>query len=463
MFSGETYVRRREGLAERLGQGLVILPGHGESPINAPENCYRFRQDSTFLYYVGVDRPDLVAVLDVDEGTTTLFGDDLILADIVWTGEHPTVAEWAEASGIQHKRPLSALRNVLDTARNAGREVDYLPPYRAETVLLLAGELRRNPEEVGRGASTRLVRAVVDQRSRKEPEEIAEIEKAVEVSVAMHEAAMRMARPGVSEESIAAEASRIAEASGGRTAYPVIATVEGQILHNHAHVGTLGDGDLFLLDAGAETARGYAGDLTSTFPVSEDFSERQRDVYEIVLTAYRKSIAAIAPGVSNRDVHLVAARAIFEGMKELGIMRGDPEEALAEGAHALVFPHGIGHMLGLDVHDMESLGEDQVGYGDAERSDQFGLRSLRLARSLEPGFVITIEPGIYFIPRLIEEWKSQGRCGRFIDFGEIDRWRGFGGVRNEENFLVRNGGAHRLGPRKPQTPEEMRAVRDSGP
>jgi len=463
MFPGEVYIRRRRALVDRLGHGLVLLPGHRESPINAPDNCYPFRQDSTFLYYIGVDQPGLAALVDVDQDTTTLFGDDLTLDDVVWTGDRPTVAERAEAAGILRTRPWDALRETVAAAAGVGRDVAYLPPYRAETVLLLIDLLQRGPEEVRRGASAELIRVVVHQRSAKGSEEVAEIERAVEVSVAMHEAAMRMARPGALERGIAAEVSRIAEASGGRTAYPVIATVEGQTLHNHTHVHTLREGDLFLLDAGAETDCGYAGDLTSTFPVSRDFNERQRDVYEIVLTAYRRSIAAVAPGVSYRDVHFVAARAIFEGMVDLGIMRGDPEEALAAGAHALVFPHGVGHMLGLDVHDMESLGEDHVGYAEARRSTQFGLRSLRLARPLETGFVITIEPGIYFIPRLIAEWKARGRCARFIDYEAIERWGGFGGVRNEENFLVTDGGARRLGPRKPQTPEEMRVVRDTGP
>jgi Xaa-Pro aminopeptidase len=461
MFGRAVYEGRRRALAERLGRGLLLFPGNGESPMNYADNAYPFRQDSTFLYYFGLSQPELAAVLDAETGVATLFGDELTLDMIVWTGELPTIAARAEQAGVSATRPLGALSEVVGGARARGREIHYLPPYRSDTTLLLSELLGTQPREIAQGASVELIRAVVDQRAHKAEEEIAEIEQAVAVSVRMHEAGMRLARPGVTERAIAAEVERIAN-EAGRLSFPIIGTINGQTLHNHSFPGTLAEGRLYLLDAGAETVLGYAGDLTSTCPVSERFTGRQRTIYELMLSAYDAAVATLAPGVPNRAVHFAAARVIFEGMKDLGLMKGDTEAALAAGAHALVFPHGIGHMMGLDVHDMENLGEQYVGYGEGEaRSKQFGLKSLRLARPLEPGFVLTIEPGIYFIPQLIDAWRAKGHLAEFIDYDEVDRWRDFSGVRNEENWLITASGARRLGPRKPQTVEELAAVRAS--
>jgi Xaa-Pro aminopeptidase len=449
MFGRETYVQRRNVLSARFEGGLVLLPGHGESPRNYADNAYPFRQDSTFLYYFGLDQADLAGVLDLDTGRTILFGDELTVDHIVWMGELPTIAERAERAGVTDTRPLAELDAVVSRATSAGRPVRYLPPYRAATTLLLARLLDLAPAAVVDGASEDLIRAVVDQRSYKSEEEVAEIEVAVATSVAMHTAARDMVAPGVTERAIAAEVERIARAAGGQVSFPVIATINGQTLHNHAQHDTLAEGDLFLLDCGAESPRGYAGDLTSTFPVSGRFDERQKAVHDIVMRAYETAVATVAPGVPNRDVHFAAARVIFDSLKDLGIGRGDTEEALAAGAHAIVFPHGIGHMMGLDVHDMENLGEAYVGYAGEPRSTQFGLKSLRLARPLEPGFVLTIEPGIYFIPQLIDSWRARDHLARFIDYDELDRWRDFGGMRNEEDYLVTSTGARRLGPKKP--------------
>ncbi len=460
MFTRETWEQRRTQLITGLDGGIVLLPGNGESPINYADNCYRFRQDSTFLYYIGLDQPDLFAVIDVDADTTTLFGDELTVDMIVWTGPLPTIAERAARAGVTDTRPTSALRDVVQTARSAGRTVHFLPPYRADTANHIGQLVGSSRPATAQDASLPLIRAVIAQRSHKSAEEIAEIEKAVAVSVRMHEAAMRMAAPGVTESEIAAEVERVANASGGRLAYPIIGTINGQTLHNHRQVNTLTEGRLFLLDSGAETATGYAADLTSTFPVRRSgFEARQKAISEVLLRAYETAVAALAPGINFRDVHFTAARVIFDGMKDLGLMKGDTDAALAAGAHALVFPHGLGHMMGLDVHDMEGLGEDHVGYAGAERSRQFGLKSLRLARPLEPGFVFTVEPGIYFIPELIDDWKARGHCAEFIDFDALDSWKDFGGMRNEENYVVTATGARRLGPRKPQTAEEIAAVR----
>jgi Xaa-Pro aminopeptidase len=459
MFQRETYVLRRTALASRLRTGLALLPGNSESPINYADNSYPFRQDSTFLYYFGLDQPDLAAVLDLDTGDATLFGDELNIDQIVWFGDLPTIAERAQSVGVSDTRPRRALADAVRAARAAGRTVRFLPPYRADTTLLLADLLAVSTGDVAKNVSVDLIRGVVDQRVHKGAEEIAQLEQAVATSVDMHAAAIRMATPGATERAIAAEVERIAMASGGRIGYPTIATINGQTLHNHIHPHTLSEGDLFLLDAGAETPLRYTADLTSTMPVSAQFDERQRDVYDILLRSYDAAVAMLAPVVHSRDVHFAAARVIFDGMKQLGVMKGDTNEALAAGAHALVFPHGIGHMLGLDVHDMENLGELYVGYDGQPRSTQFGLKSLRLARPLETGFVITIEPGIYFIPQLIDEWRSRQHCADFINYDALDAWRDLGGMRNEENYLITADGARRLGPRKPQTVDELNALR----
>jgi Xaa-Pro aminopeptidase len=439
--------------------GLLLFLGNGESPMNYADNPYTFRQDSTFLYYFGLDQPDLAAVIDVDAGTATIFGDELTIDYIVWMGDLPTIADRAERVGVTDTQPRAALAEILGLAVAAGRAVHFLPPYRGSTKVELLHLLGIDPEEVGEERSLEFVQAVVDQRNYKSAEEVAEIEKAVATSVAMHEAAIRMARPGMVEAEIAAEVERIALASGGKTAFPVIATINGQTLHNHYHGNTISEGNLFLLDTGAETALGYAGDLTSTFPVSPTFTERQKTIYEIVLSAYDAAVTALAPGVPNRDVHFAACAAVFEGMRELGIMKGDTEQALAAGAHAMVMPHGIGHMMGLDVHDMENLGEEYVGYAGEAKSTQFGLKSLRLARELEPGFVLTIEPGIYFIPQLMDLWREKRLLTEFIDYDELDGWRDFGGMRNEEDYLITPDGARRLGPHKPKTVEEIEELR----
>jgi len=461
MFSRDTYVSRRTALASRFESGLLVLPGNSESPMNYADNCYAFRQDSTFLYYFGLDQPGVAAVIDVDAGAATVFGDELTIDHIVWMGDLPTIAARAERVGVVDTRPLSDLNRIVAEARAAGRDVHYLPPYRADTTVWLADLMAVTPAAVAAGASTDFVRAVVDQRVIKSAEEVAEIERAVEISVAMHEAAIRMARPGMTEADVAAEVGRIAEAAGGRTSFPIIATIHGETLHNHVHVHTLADGDLFLLDAWAETAMGYAGDLSSTFPVGRRFSERQRTIYELQLAAQVAAVDTLAPGVPFREAHFASARVIFDGLKDLGVMKGDTDEALAAGAHAMVFPCGVGHMMGLDVHDMENLGEVWVGYDGEPKSTQFGLKSLRLARELKPGFVLTVEPGIYFIPQLMDLWRSEGRCADFIDFDELDKWRDFGGVRNEEDFLITAEGARRLGPHKPQTVEEIESLRGS--
>ena len=462
MFSKETYRSRRAALQDRIEGGLLLFLGNAESPMNYADNCFPFRQDSSFLYYFGLNQPDLAGVIDVDEGAAVIFGDELTIDHIVWMGDLPTIAERAEMVGVTDTRPRAALAEVIGAAVADGRPVRFLPPYRADNALLLHELLDVPPRKAADQASLDFIRAVVDQRSVKSDEEIVELDRAVDISVEMHTTAMRMARPGMLESEIAAEVERVAVAAGGRISFPVIATIHGETLHNHYHGNTLSDGDLFLLDAGAETAMGYAGDLSSTFPVSPTFSARQRTIYELQLAAYDAAVAMLAPGVPNRDVHFAAARVIADGMKELGLMKGDIDEGLAAGAHAMFFPCGVGHLMGLDVHDMEDLGEVHVGYGGEAKSTQFGLKSLRLARELEPGFVITIEPGIYFVPQLMDLWRSQNHCADFLDFDALDQWREFGGVRNEEDFLITSDGARRLGKAKPLGVDEVEALRYAG-
>ena len=459
MFKRETYVARRNELRGKLDSGIVLLPGNSESPMNYADNCYRFRQDSTFLYYFGLNQPDLAAVIDLEDDQDIIFGDELTIDHIVWMGHLPTVAERAGQVGVADTRPVHQLREYLQKAVATGRRIHFTPPYRPENKLMLFDLLDIPPSSVNDQASIDLIQAVVEMRSVKSPEEIAEIEKAVDTSVDMHVAAMAMARPGMRESEIAAEVERIALAAGGDISFPVIATVHGETLHNHHHGNTLYSGDLFLLDCGAQTSMGYTGDLSSTFPVDTHFSDRQKAVYDIALASFQAAVATLAPGVPNLDVHLTAARIIATGMKDLGLMKGNIEDAVAVGAHAMFFPCGVGHMMGLDVHDMENLGEVHVGYGGKSKSTEFGLKSLRLARTLEPGFVLTVEPGIYFIPQLMDLWRSENRFAEFLDYDRLDGWRDFGGIRNEMNYLITSDGKRRLGKKKPLTTDEVEAVR----
>lgn len=463
MFAAQTYIDRRSALRACLQdqRGLLLFLGNEESPMNYADNCFHFRQDSTFLYFLGVDQPGWAGVMDLDAGTTTLFADDLSLDAIVWMGPQPTVAVQAASRGVAETAPAGALSQRLEEARAQGRPIHFLPPYRPENRLRLLSLLGAAPSAQAALASLPLVQAVVALRSIKSPEEVLEIEKAVNISVAMHLAAMAMARPGLKESDLAARVTEIALAAGGQLSFPVIATVHGETLHNHAHGNTLEAGQLFLLDAGAEAPSHYAGDLTSTFPVAAVFTPRQRDIYDLVLRVHLSAVARLRPGVPFRDVHLHACRTLVEGLKDLGLMKGDPDEAVAQGAHAMFFQCGLGHMMGLDVHDMEDLGELWVGYNGVPKSPQFGLKSLRLARELQPGFVFTVEPGIYFIPELMDRWRGEKRFTDFIDYARLEDYRNFGGIRIEEDFLVTPEGARLLGPQKPRTASEVEAQRAS--
>ncbi len=459
MFSKETYTARRRQLAASVSGGLILLPGNEESPMNYADNTYHFRQDSTFLYYFGLDQPSLTGIIDTDSGESILFRDDLTIDMIVWTGVLPDIATLGEKVGVTNVKPLSSLQTVVSKALSSKREVHFLNPYRADILIRVAELIQTSYKSISGKSSLELTKAVIAQREIKSAEEITELDKAVDISVEMHLAAMRYTRPGMRESEVAAKVAEVALSANGNLAFPIIATINGQTLHNHYHGNIIKSGDLFLLDAGAETENHYAGDLSSTFPVDKTFTPLQKEIYQLSLDAHMAAVSMLKPGRAFKEVHLTACRTIFEGLKSFGLTMGNTEEAIEAGAHAMFFPCGTGHMMGLDVHDMENLGEQWVGYDGVPKSTQFGLKSLRLGKELHPGFVLTIEPGIYFIPDLIDLWKSEKLHSQFLNYSEIEKFRNFSGLRNEEDFLITEDGARRLGKALPLTIEAVESVR----
>ncbi len=463
MFDASIYKSRRRTLRQLVQKGLILFLGNEESPMNYPANTYPFRQDSTFLYYFGLDTPSLAATIDVDSGNETLFGDDISLEDIIWMGHLPSLKERARAVGVRKTAPRAKLEETVEQARKKRRPIHFLPPYRADTAARLSALLKKPAARLKKAASTELIKAVVSQRSTKDAGEIAEIEKALEVTRKMYLTAMQMTRPGLYEREIVGEIEGIALAHGCQTAFPTILTINGQILHNHYHGNKLERGRLLVIDAGASSPLGYASDITRTIPVAGEFTPNQRNIYEIVLRGQLKAIETIRPGIKYKEVHLSVARTMALGLKELGLMKGDMDEAVANGAHALFFPHGLGHMLGLDVHDMEGLGENYVGYNrTVKRSEQFGLAYLRLARELQPGFVLTVEPGIYFIPALIDKWRAEKKFEGFINYVKVEAFRHFGGVRIEDDVLVTAESCRVLGRPIPKTVKEVEKAMAGG-
>ncbi|MCF8244889.1 MAG: aminopeptidase P family protein [Saprospiraceae bacterium] len=460
MFPTTTYTARRERLRKDVGSSIILILGNNEAPMNYRANTYHFRQDSNFLYFFGLDQPNLASVLDVDAGEDIIFGDELTMEDVVWTGPLPTIAEQAQNIGVAKTLPFNMLGDFVKKAVAQGRPIHFTPPYRHDNMILLSDMLGQPVAKLKENASEVLIRAIVAQRSYKSAEEIAEMERAVDISGAMHVAVMKATAAGKKEAELAGIAAGIATGMGGALAYGIIMSVQGQVLHNHHHYNTLQSGQLLLGDHGAETHLHYAGDLTRTCPVDKKFTDRQRDIYNLVLDAEVSAIESLKPGLPYLDVHLAAARRMSEGLKSLGLMKGDLDEAVAQGAHALFFPHGLGHQIGLDVHDMEDLGEDFVGYSDEiKRSKLFGTAYLRLGRTLEPGFVLTVEPGLYFIPELMDQWEAEGKFTDFINYGALKDWRNFGGIRIEDNILVTEDGHRILGKPVPKTVEEVEALR----
>ena len=459
MFASGIYVQRRERLKKQIGSGVLLFLGNQESPMNYPANPFHFRQDSSFLYFFGLDSPDLAGMVDIDNDKDILFGDDVSVDDIIWMGDQPLLKERAALVGIEDVLTADKLQEAVKQALQKGRKVHFLPPYRPESALKLQTLLGIQTDRLSHYASEDLVRAVVEQRSVKIPEEAAEIELALDATYEMHTTAMRMAKPGVKESEIAGVVEGIALSHGGYISFPVILTINGQILHNHYHGNVLEEGQLMVNDSGAETAMHYAGDITRTMPVGGRFTPKQRDIYSVVLDAQLAAIEAIRPGIMNKEVHLNAAGVIVDGLKELGLMRGETEAAVKAGAHALFMPHGLGHMIGLDVHDMEDLGENYVGYDKTvKRSDQFGLAFLRLAKELQSGYVLTVEPGIYFIPALIDKWIKENNHPDFIVYDKVNEYRDFGGIRIEDDVLVTEDGSRVLGKPIPKTVAELEDI-----
>lgn len=463
MFEHSVYINRRNKLRGQLDSGIVLILGNVDASMNYPSNGYHFRQDSNFLYFFGLDIQGFAGVLDIDNNKDIIFGDDVTMDDIIWMGDQPTVKELSEQVGVVSSAPYKELAGFLKQAKSKGRKIHIYPTYRGEHDLELSRLLDVPFSQVKEFVSEPLIKATVEQRSVKEEGEIQEIEKAVDIAYEMHTTAMKMAKPGVIEREIAGTIEGISLAKGGPVSFPIILTINGQILHNHYHGNMLSEGRMMVTDAGAEVPTHYASDITRTVPVGGKFNQRQKDIYELVLSANMKAIENTKPGISNKELHLMAVKTIASGLKDLGIMKGDIEEAVNQGAHAMFMPHGLGHMMGLDVHDMEGLGENYVGYGDEmKRSTQFGLSGLRLGRTLREGFVFTIEPGCYFIPKLIDRWKAEGKFKDFLNYDKLEQYKDFGGIRIEDDVLVTADGYRVLGKPIPKTVEEVEQTMAQG-
>ncbi|MDR2233088.1 MAG: aminopeptidase P N-terminal domain-containing protein [Tannerella sp.] len=446
MFDKSTYINRRKQLSEPFGEGILLFLGNDESSMNYADNTYPFRQDSTFLYFFGFHHaPGLAAVIDPAENRAVIFGDEATIDTIVWTGPQVTLKEQAAAVGIDEVRPLARLNDVLSEAAAKKRTIHFLPPYRPEHTLKLSDRLGIAPAAVEENKSIALIKAVVNMRNHKTDEEIAEIDRAATISFGMHVAGMKAAKEGMKEYEVMSVVHQTALEKGCSLSFPIICTTHGETLHNHNYSYTLRREDMLLIDAGAELPSGYCGDVSSTMPVAGKFSDRQRMIGQILAEVHQGAVRALKPGIMYRDIYYEVCEGIVKGMKSLGMMKGDAKEAVRAGAHALFMQCGLGHMMGLDVHDMENLGEVWVGYDGEPKSTQFGIKSLRLARKLEPGFVLTVEPGIYLIPTLIDMWAAEKRFAEFVNYDEVMKWRDFGGVRNEEDYLITDAGYRLLG------------------
>lgn len=446
MFSKETYINRRKALKELVGNGLVIILGNNDSPANYPNNCYTFRQDSSFLYFFGAKRDGLAGTIDIDNDKEYFLGNDIDIDDIVWYGSVESVRDMADMVGVAQAAPFNKLTELVAQAKQTGQKIHFLPPYRHDHMILLEELLGIKPSQQKEASSMELIKAVVTLRSTKSDEEIKEIERACSIGFKMHTTAMKLAQPGVTEHFIGGTIDGIANALGDKVSFSSIVTMHGEILHGAPKMNYLEAGRLLLVDAGAETINNYCSDHTRTTPVSGKFTHRQRDIYTIVEQAHDLALKKAKPGVLWYDVHMDVCRLITNGLKDLGLMKGDTEEAVASGAHALFLPHGLGHMMGMDVHDMENLGQTNVGYDEEiQPSTQFGTASLRMGRRLQKGFVVTDEPGIYFIPDLIDNWKANNINSDFLNFDVIEKYKDFGGIRIEDDVLVTENGVRFLG------------------
>lgn len=449
LFSKSTYVERRNELKKLVGSGLIVLFGNNDSPANYPSNTYKFRQDSSFLYYFGLHRNGLVGVIDVDNDREYFVGDEIDIEDIVWYGSVTSVAEMAEMTGVARTAAMRELPAIVESAKAQGEEVHFLPPYRFDNQIQIMDLLGIHPSQQKAAASLKLIAAVVKMRTTKTEEEIAELERAAEIGYEMHTTAMRLCRPGITEQYIGGMVDGIANAYGCMVSFQTIATQHGEVMHGNPSPAKLEAGRLMLVDAGAETNENYCSDNTRTTPVSGVFTQKQKDIYNIVVECHDHVLEVAKPGVKWWDVHFAVCRIITERLQQLGLMKGDVEESLKAGAHAMFLPHGLGHSMGMDVHDMEGLGQVYVGFDNEVRpSTQFGTNALRFGRRLQKGFVVTDEPGIYFIPALIDDWKKNGTNAQFLNFDKIDEYRDFGGIRIEDDVLITDEGCRFIGSKR---------------
>ncbi len=459
MFNAD-YKKRRKDLREKLGNGLIILLGNNEAPCNYPDNTYKFRQDSTFLYFFGINQPGVAGAIDAESGEEYLFGDDVTMDDIIWMGPQPSMKELAAEIGVGNSAPYAKLKELVQKAQKQNRTIHFLPPYRHDTMLCLEDLLGIRVAQLKENCSLAFIKAVVDLRSVKEACEIEEIERACDIGYEMHTTAMRLCKPGVKEQYISGVLDGIASSYGSMVSFATILSQNGETLHNHYHGNFLEVGRMMLTDAGAETNNNYCSDFTRTVPVGGKFNKRQKDVYNIVVACHDRAIDFAHPGTTWKEVHLNVCKVLAQGLKDLGLMKGNVEDAVSSGAHALFMPHGLGHMMGLDVHDMENLGQIYVGYDDETRpSEQFGLASLRMGRRLQEGFVITDEPGCYFIPALIDKWRAEKMHTDFLNYDAIEAYKDFGGIRLEDDILITKEGSRFLGQKRiPLTVEEVETI-----
>lgn len=461
MFKKEIYENRRNQLKKLVKEGIILLFGNNEAPVNGPANTYSpFRQDSSFLYYFGQKRDGLVGVIDIDADKEMLIGDDIDIEDIVWFGSVDSVKDLAAQVGVYSSAPMKELKSICDKAISQHRKIHFLPPYRHDIQIQILDLLGIHPYKQKDAASLELIHAIVKMRSVKTPEEIEELEAIAEVGYMMHTTAMKLARPGVTEKYVAGQVEGIANSYGSMVSFPVILSQHGEIMHGCPSMNKLESGRLVLCDSGAESMNHYCSDNTRTFPVNGKYTQRQLDIYNSVAAAHDKALEISRPGITYKEVHFEACRIIFDRMKELGLAKGNTDDALSAGAHAMFLPHGLGHMMGLDVHDMEPLGQIYVGFDDEVRPnlEQFGTNCLRMGRRLQEGFVVTDEPGIYFIPALIDEWRAKKHCADFLNFDKLDEYKNFGGIRIEDDLLITHDGCRIIGkkviPYKPKDVEE---------
>ena len=448
LFTSSTYSERRRTLRSKVGSGLIVLFGHNEAPANYPANAYKFRQDSSFLYFFGQQRDGLVGVIDADSGCEWLIGDDIDIEDIIWTGFVPSVHDLAAEVGVGQSAPMAELGRLIDSARAKGQAIHFLPPCRHDIMIQIGDLLGIHPLQARAAASLTLIKAVVDMRAVKSADEIAEIERALTIGYDMHTTAMKACRPGVTEKYIAGLLEGIACSYGCKVSFNTILSMHGEIFHGDPSLRPLEAGRLMLVDAGAETVNNYCSDNTRVTPISGRFTSRQRDVYTIVEACHDLVIEKARPGIKWMDMHLDVCRLMTDRLKDLGLMRGNTDDAVAAGAHAMFLQHGLGHMMGMDVHDMEGLGQIYVGFDDEVRpSTQFGTDCLRCGRRIQPGWVLTDEPGIYFIPALIDKWRAEGLHKEFINYDLLETYKDFGGIRLEDDILITPTGCRVLGDR----------------